>query len=85
LTIASDLTYHAVGVNDTAYDVYGTIALNGCTADFTDTSGQLACPSSQVGEYTYDVTATTLKTTLKSDPCDGRALGLNGAVFQRQD
>jgi hypothetical protein len=84
MEIAADLTYHTVGSAQMNYDVTGTIEVDGCTARFTDTSGQGACPLAQIGEYGFVVTETTLTTTLMSDPCAGRVVGLDGTEFQRQ-
>ncbi|NLH47081.1 MAG: hypothetical protein GX444_00610 [Myxococcales bacterium] len=85
LEIADDLSFHAVGVSQTAYDVTGQIELDGCTALVIDLTGDLACDSNQVGRYSYVVTATTLTTTLIEDNCAGRSLGLNGTVFTRDE
>jgi len=84
MVIADDLTYHTTGSAQMNYDVNGVIVVDGCTASFTDTGGEGACPVAQVGVYDFVVTATTLTTTLVSDACAGRALGLNGTEFQRQ-
>jgi hypothetical protein len=84
MEIFDDLTYHTVGASQSSYDVYGSIATDVCAVLFTDTSGQGACPATQVGEYTYAVTETTLTTNLVDDPCAGRVFGLDGTEFQRQ-
>jgi hypothetical protein len=84
MEISDDLSYHTVGASQATYDVYGMIEVDGCTARFTETSGQGACPSAQVGEYGFVVTETALTTTLVSDACAGRVVGLDGTVFERK-
>jgi|GEM_PF-5317512 len=84
LDIESDLSYHAVGINDTAYDVNGNMTIDGCAASLVETDGMLACPEEQIGQYEFVVTDTTLIFTLVSDACAGRAMGVNGKTFTRQ-
>lgn len=84
LEIADDLTYHAEGATDTGYDVTGTIVVNGCEMSFTDLAGENPCPAEQVGTYAFIVTDAALTTTLVSDACAGRAVGLDGTTFTRE-
>ncbi len=84
LEIAEDLTYHAEGATDTGYDVTGTISVNGCEMSFTDLAGENPCPAEQVGTYAFVVTDESLATTLVSDACAGRAVGLDGTTFTRE-
>ncbi len=83
LDIDSDLNYHAVGVNDTGYDVNGSIFVDGCSVELTETEGTLACPEEQVGRYSFVVTDSTLVFTLEADDCQGRAMGIDGKTFTR--
>jgi hypothetical protein len=87
LRIANDWSYDAAEApNDAMIDVRGTAAVDGCTIRFTDTSGQFACPSTQVGTYTYTVSDTTLHFSTASgadDACDGRRSAVSGTTLTR--
>jgi len=82
-TINADLSYHAVGVLDTSYDVTGEMTVAGCTLTMVDLAGTGACPANQLGVYDFVVTDTTLTTTVVDDPCIGRVLGINNKTFTR--
>ena len=62
--------------NMASIDVNGTLQVDKCNAKIVDTSGKYACPSTDIGEYTFTVTNTTLAYTVVSDPCDGRRIPL---------
>jgi hypothetical protein len=84
IRMGADGRYEAAGApNMMSIDVVGTWAVDGCTVRFTDTGGDYACPASQVGTFTFTVSATTLRFTVVSDACDGRRLAVDGAVMAR--
>lgn len=84
IDIGEDLSFDAAGAPNMAQiDVSGQISVDGCQLSFVDASGVFACPSEQVGEYTYTVDATTLTLTAVSDPCAGRLSAADGAVLLR--
>ncbi len=87
LRIASDGSYDAAGApNDAVIDVRGHLTIDGCTIRFTDASGPYACPSTQVGTYTFAVSDTTLRFATASsadDACDGRRSAISGLTLTR--
>ncbi len=77
MKILGDMTYHASGTPNMAnIDVIGTIQVDKCNAKIVDTSGKLACPTTDIGRYTFTVTDTKLTFAVVSDPCDGRRIPL---------
>lgn len=64
-------------IDKASYTATGTII------EMTDISGEFACPSSQVGEYEWEIVDDELTLTLVSDPCGGRGSSLNGITFAR--
>lgn len=85
MEILADSTYRASGApNMAAIDVIGTLRTNQCQASIVDTSGRFACPSSNVGKYTFTVTATRLTFTLVSDACEGRRIPLTAGPLNRK-
>lgn len=85
MEILADSTYRASGApNMAAIDVTGTLRTNQCQASIVDTSGRFACPSSNVGKYTFTVTDTRLAFTLVSDPCEGRRIPLTAGPLTRK-
>lgn len=70
--------------------VWGIYSVSGNQITLTDTGGvpfssgeSYACPASEVGVYSFTVTATILDFTLISDPCPGRIAGVS-AAFTKQ-
>ncbi len=51
--------------------------------ELVDESGQMACPSDQIGTYEWDVTDDVLSLTAVSDECDGRRGTLDGSTWER--
>ena len=79
--VADDFTFEAAGAPNLAtIQVTGTMAIDDCTARFTDTGGVYACPKEQVGTYTFSVSDTALRFTLVSDDCAGRQAVGKGAL-----
>lgn len=84
MEILSDMTYRASGTpNMASIDVNGTLQVSGCDVTIVDTSGQYACPSTDIGAYTFTATETTLSFTLVSDPCDGRRIPLTAGSLTK--
>ena len=83
LDLLTNGVFYAIGVNQAQYNVSGSWSVSGCTISFVDLAGTGACPQTQTGAYGFVVTDTSLTTTLESDPCAGRATGMDGAVFTR--
>jgi hypothetical protein len=85
MEIVGDGTYRASGTpNMASIDVNGTVQIDGCNIKLTDTTGKYACPSTQIGEYTFTVSDTTLAFTLVSDPCDGRKTPLTAGPLTKK-
>ena len=85
MKILSDLTYQASGTpNFGQIEVNGTLQVSGCTVKITDVSGKGACQLTQVGDYTFTVSAKTVTFTAVSDACDGRRIPLSGKPLTKQ-
>jgi len=85
MKILADMTYRASGSpNMASIDVTGTLKVDKCDVEILDTSGRYACPSTDVGKYTFTVTETTLAFTLVSDPCDGRRRPLTAGPLTKK-
>ncbi len=84
MRIAADLGYEAAGApNVMTIDVRGKLSVEGCTVRFTDSEGTYACPSDEVGTYTFEVREGTLRFTLVKDECEGRRLAVTRAPLKR--
>jgi hypothetical protein len=85
MKIFVDRTYHASGSpNMASIDVIGTVQVDKCHAKIVDTSGRFACPSANIGRYTFTVSDTTLAFTVVDDPCDGRRIPLTAGPLTKK-
>jgi hypothetical protein len=85
MEILGDFKYRASGTpNMASIDVNGSVAVDKCSVKIVDVSGVYACPTVDVGRYTFTVTDTTLTFTLVSDPCDGRRIPLTAGPLTRR-
>jgi len=68
------------------YTILGVWSVSGNTMTFHDTTGQLACPASQVATYTmtFDGACTQFNMAVQNDPCNGRRSLVDGSTFTRQ-
>lgn len=85
MEILGNMTYRASGSpNMASIDVNGTLQIDKCHAKIVDTSGRYACPSTDIGQYTFTVTDTTLTFTVVKDPCDGRRTPLTAGPLTKK-
>jgi hypothetical protein len=63
--------------------VSGLYTENGNIITFQDLSGPSACPSSQIGTYTFSILSNIMHFELVNDLCQGRVNSTNGANYCR--
>ena len=63
-------------------DAIGTYTTSGTTISITETSG--GCDITQIGVYTYTVSAASLSFQVQSDVCDGRRDSLTAGTWSRE-
>ena len=68
----------------TTPDVTATYTTSGTTISITDTVGTSSCDITQIGVYTYTVSAASLSFQVQSDACDGRPDSLTTGTWSRE-
>lgn len=63
--------------------VEGTYTTKGDQIMFTDASGEIACPSDQIGTYTWRIDGSKLTLAKVDDACDGRSGDLVAQAWQK--
>ncbi len=72
MTVTGDMIDGSFAMGPVSATVMATLTVDGEMISVVDTGGTGACPSSQVGEYTFSCSADSLDFTLVSDDCMGR-------------
>lgn len=72
MTISGDMVDGSFSMAGVSATVMSTFTVDGDAVTIEDTGGTGACPSTQMGEYTFACSADALDFTLISDDCMGR-------------